>query len=160
MKRLRIWRRWLARKFGYARLICLALLVGFAVLRIADPAPIQELRVRTFDTFQVIDPRVKTARPVTIVDIDERSLADPKLGQWPWPRTRIADIVTNLARLGAVVNAFDAIFSEADRLNPDIAADTFRKLDEATREKLKGLPSNDQVLADAIRQSRVVLGES
>jgi adenylate cyclase len=160
MKRLRIIRRWFKRRFGYSRLICLVLLFGFAVLRIADPAPIQEMRVRTFDTFQVIDPRVKTARPVTIVDIDERSLADPKLGQWPWPRTRIADIVTNLARLGAVVIAFDAIFSEADRLNPDVAADTFRNLDEATREKLKGLPSNDQVLADAIRQSRVVLGES
>jgi adenylate cyclase len=150
----------LARKFGYARLICLALLVGFAVLRIADPAPIQELRVRTFDTFQVIDPRVKTARPVTIVDIDEKSLADPRLGQWPWPRTRIADMVTNLTRLGAVVIGFDAVFSEADRLNPDIAADTFRNLDEATREKLKALPSNDQILADVIRNSRVVLGES
>src|SRR5271168_3936382 len=150
MKRLRILRRWFTRKFGYARLICLALLVSFAALRIADPATIQELRVRTFDTFQVIDPRVKTARPVTIVDIDERSLADPRLGQWPWPRTRIADMVTNLTRLGAVVIGFDAVFSEADRLNPDIAADTFRNLDEATREKLKALPSNDQILADVI----------
>src|SRR5207302_9885418 len=44
--------------------------------------------------------------------------------------------------------------------NPDIAADTFRNLDEATREKLRALPSNDQVLADALRRSRVVLGES
>ena len=61
MKRLRILRRWFARKFGYARLICLALLIGFAALRIADPAPVEELRVRTFDTFQRIDPRVKTA---------------------------------------------------------------------------------------------------
>src|SRR3954466_7067103 len=99
-------------------------------------------------------------RPVTIVDIDEKSLADPRLGQWPWPRTRIADIVTNLTRLGAVVIAFDAVFSQPDRLNPDIAADTFRNLDEATREKLRALPSNDQILADAIAQSRVVLGES
>jgi adenylate cyclase len=159
MKRFRTLRRWFARKFGYARLACLALLIGFAALRIFDPAPIQELRVRTFDAFQVIDPRVKTVRPVTIVDIDERSLADPRLGQWPWPRTRIADIVTNLTRLGAVVIAFDAIFSEPDRLNPDIAADTFRNLDEATREKLRALPSNDQIFADAIRSSRVVLGE-
>src|SRR5712671_2606045 len=160
MKRLRIIRRWFKRKFGYARLVCLVLLVGFAALRVLDPAPIEELRVRTFDSFQRIDPRVKTIRPVTIVDIDEKSLADPRLGQWPWPRTRIADIITNLTRLGAVVIAFDAVFSEPDRLNPDIAADTFRNLDEATREKLRALPSNDQILADAIRQSRVVLGES
>src|SRR5471030_1895077 len=158
MRRLRALRRWFGRKFGYARLVCLALLIGLAALRIADPAPIEELRVRTFDTFQLIDPRVKTARPVTIIDIDEQSLA--KLGQWPWPRTRIADLITNLTRLGAVVIAFDVIFSEPDRLNPDVAADTFRDLDEETRAKLHALPSNDQVFADAMRRSRVVLGES
>src|SRR3984957_878379 len=159
MKRLKILRRWFGRKFGYARLICLALLIGIAALRIADFAPIEELRVRTFDSFQRIDPRVKTARPVTIVDIDEKSLAS-KLGQWPWPRTRMADLITNLTRLGAVVIAFDVVFSEPDRLNPDVAADTFRDLDEETRAKLHALPSNDQIFADAMRRSRVVLGES
>jgi adenylate cyclase len=158
MKQLRRIRRWFKRRFGYSRLICLALLFGFALLRIADPAPIQEMRVRTFDTFQRIDPRVKTARPVTVVEIDEASLA--KFGQWPWPRTKIADLVADLTKLGARVIAFDAVFAEPDRLNPDIAADTFRGLDEATREKLRSLPSNDQVLADAVRNSRVVLGES
>jgi adenylate cyclase len=158
MKRLKILRRWFGRKFGYARLICLALLVGFAALRIADPAPIEELRVRIFDTFQVIEPRVKTARPVTIVDIDEKSLG--KLGQWPWPRTNIADMITNLTRLGAVVIAFDIVFAEPDRLNPDAAAKTMRYLDELTRSKLRELPSNDQIFADAMRRSRVVLGET
>ena len=158
MKRLKILRRWFGRKFGYARLICLALLIGFAALRIADPAPLEELRVRTFDSFQRIEPRVKTARPVTIVDIDEKSLA--KLGQWPWPRTNIADMITNLTRLGAVVIAFDIVFAEPDRLNPDAAANTMRYLDEATRSKLRALPSNDQIFADAMRRSRVVVGET
>ena len=158
MKRLRVLRRWFARKFGYARLLCLAILIAFVALRLADPGPIEELRARTFDTFQRIEPRVKAARPVTIVDIDERSLA--KLGQFPWPRTRIADLVTDLTRLGAVVIAFDIVFSEPDRLNPDVAAETFRNLDEETRAKLRALPSNDQVLADAMKKSRVVLGES
>ena len=158
MKRFRALPRWFKRRIGYARLLCLALLIGFAALRIADPAPVEEIRVRTFDAFQRIDPRKKTARPVTIVDIDDKSLE--KLGQWPWPRTRIADLVTELTRLGAVVIAFDAVFSEPDRLNPAFVADTFRNLDEETRERLRALPSNDQVFADAIRASRVVLGES
>jgi adenylate cyclase len=158
MKRLRALRRWFKRRVGYARLVCLALLVGFAGLRILDPPPVEELRVRTFDTFQLIDPRVKKVRPVTIIDIDEKSLAE--LGQFPWPRTRIADLITNLTRLGAVVIAFDIVFSEPDRLNPDIAADTIRNLDDDTRAKLRALPSNDQILAEAIGKSRVVLGES
>jgi len=158
MKRLRTIRRWFARKFGFARVLCLLMLVGFAALRMLDPVPIRELRLRTFDTFQMLDPRVKKIKPVTIVDIDERSLA--KLGQWPWPRTTIADMIVNLTNLGAVVIGFDVVFSEPDRLNPDVAARTMRYLDEVTRSKLRELPSNDQVLADAIRRSRVVLGET
>jgi adenylate cyclase len=158
MKRLRVLRRWFKRRFGFARLLCLAILIGLAALRVADPAAVEELRVRTFDTFQVIEPRVKTARPVVIIDIDEKSLA--KLGQWPWPRTRIADLVDRLTALGAVVIAFDIVFAEPDRLNPGAAADTLRNLDEETRSKLRALPSNDQILGDAIKRSRVVLGES
>ena len=158
MKRLRILRRWFKRRFGYARLLCVGLLIGLAVLRVADPAAIEEFRVRTFDTFQVIDPRVKTARPVRIVNIDEKSLA--KFGQWPWPRTRVADLVNNLTKLGAVVIGFDIMFAEPDRLNPAAAADTIRNLDDETRAKLRALPSNDDVLADAMRQSRVALGET
>jgi adenylate cyclase len=159
MKRLRILRRWFARRIGYARLVCFVLLIGFAALRVADPAPVEEIRVRTFDSFQRLDPRAKLAKsPVTIVDIDEASLA--RIGQWPWSRTLIADMVTDLTRLGAVAVAFDVIFAEPDRLNPDVAATTFRNLDEDTRAKLRALPSNDQVFAEAMRHSRVVLGES
>jgi len=47
----------------------------------STPGPIQELRVRTFDTFQVSIPD-QDRKAVTIIDIDERSLADPRLGQW------------------------------------------------------------------------------
>ena len=156
--KLRALPRWFKRRIGYARLLCLALMIGFGALRIADPAPVEEIRVRTFDFFQRIEPRKKTVRPVTIVDIDDKSLE--KVGQWPWPRTRIADLVTELTGLGAVVIAFDAVFSEPDRLNPAFAADTFRNLDEETRARLRALPSNDEVFAEAIRKSRVVLGES
>jgi adenylate cyclase len=158
MKRLRILRRWFKRRFGYARLLCVGLLIGLAMLRVADPAAIEEFRVRTFDTFQVIDPRVKTAKPVRIVNIDEKSLA--KFGQWPWPRTLVADLVTNLTRLGAAAIAFDIMFAEPDRLNPAAAAETLRNLDEETRAKLRALPSNDDILAHALRQSPVVLGET
>src|SRR5437667_12765302 len=102
MKRLRALPRWFKRRIGYARLLCLALLIGFAALRVADPAPVEEIRVRTFDFFQRIDPREKkTPRPVTIVDIADKTLA--KNAQWPWRRTRTADLITELTRLGATV---------------------------------------------------------
>ncbi|MDR6658310.1 adenylate cyclase [Tardiphaga robiniae] len=157
MKRMRRVTR-LARRFGWARAFCLVLLLGLALLRIADPPAIEELRLRVFDTYQVIQPRMKTAKPVTIVDINEKSIA--KYGQFPWPRTLLAQLVTRLTQLGAVVIAFDIVFPEPDRLNPALAADGFAGLDDDLRARLKTLPSNDQVFADAIRRARVVLGES
>ena len=77
-----------------------------------------------FDTFQRIEPRVKTRAPRHHHRIDEKSLA--KFGQWPWPRTRIADMIINLSSLGALAIAFDVLFPEPDRLNPDVVADTMR----------------------------------
>jgi len=152
------WLARLARRFGLARGLALLLLIGLAALRLADPILVQELRVRVFDFFQVLHPRDATQRPVVIVDIDEKSLNS--IGQWPWPRTRIADIITRLTQMGALVVAFDVVFAEPDRMSPGIAADTYRDLDEATRTKLRSLPSNDAMLADAFRKSRVVVGES
>ena len=152
------WLSRLGRRFTSARALCLALLFALMFLRTTDPGPLEELRLRAFDIFQVIKPRDATSRPVVIVDIDEVSLQ--KLGQFPWPRTRIADMITRLTRLGAAAIAFDVVFSEPDRLSPALAADVYRDLDEETRNKLRSLPSNDQIMADAMRPSRVVLGQT
>ena len=127
-------------------------------LRFTDPAPLQELRLQSFDLLQRLQPRDASQRPVLIVDIDEKSLRE--LGQWPWPRTRVADLIERLHSLGAVVIAFDVLFAEPDRLSPNLAADGFHNLDEETRNKLRALPSNDQVMADAMRTAKVVLGET
>ena len=149
--------RW-ARKFGVARAVCLVLLFALVPLRLADPRPLEELRLRTFDLFQVLRPREQTARPVAIVDIDEESLK--AIGQWPWPRTTVADLITRITQLGAAVIGFDVIFPEPDRMSPAIAEHSFRGIDADTRAKLDSLPSNDDVLADAIKHSRVVVGQA
>jgi adenylate cyclase len=127
-------------------------------LRLADPKPLQELRVRTFDFFQVLRPRPQEIRPVVIVDIDEESLK--AIGQWPWPRTTIADLVTQITQLGAVAIGFDIIFAEPDRMSPAIAERSFRGIDAETRAKLDRLPSNDDALAEAMKHSRVVVGQA
>lgn len=150
--------RRLARRFGFARALCLVLLALLISLRIADPYLVEELRLRTFDGYQVLDHRTKKARPVTVIDIDEASLA--KYGQWPWPRTVVADLVGKLTSMGAVVVAFDVLFPEPDRLNPEALAASLKGLDEELRSKLLALPSNDQALAAAMGKGRIVLGQS
>src|SRR5690606_13208071 len=122
-------------------------------LRVADPLPLQELRLRAVDMLQRVEPREAIARPVVIVDIDEKSLR--ALGQWPWPRTRVADLIARLSEGGAAVIAFDVVFAEPDRLSPGLAADAFRDLDDHTRNRLRALPSNDQAMAGAMRAAKV-----
>src|ERR1700735_5363947 len=109
MKRIAGW----ARRFGGARAVCIALLFALVPLRLADPRPLQELRLRTFDLFQVLRPREQTVRPVVIADIDEASLKE--IGQWPWPRTVVADLIARLRAAGAVAVGFDIVFAEPDR---------------------------------------------
>jgi adenylate cyclase len=148
--------RW-ARQFGLARAVCAVLLLALVALRAVDPPPLQELRLRTFDLFQVLHPRVQQGYPVAIVDIDEPSLK--AIGQWPWPRTLLADLVTKLKEQGALAVGFDIIFPEPDRMSPRVAAESFRGLDDDTRAKLESLPSNDDVFAAAIGKARVVIGQ-
>ena len=155
MKRIARW----AKQFGVARAVCILLLFALVPLRLADPEPLEELRLRTFDLFQVLRPRQQTIRPVVIADIDEASLKE--IGQWPWPRTVVADLVAKLRAAGAVAIGFDVVFAEPDRMSPAVAAATFRDLDAETREKLAALPSNDVVLADAIKKAgNVVIGQA
>ena len=148
----------LAQHFGLGRAIGFLLLLMFTIVRIWDPAPIQELRLRSFDLYQLLSPRVTTERPVTIIDIDEESLRT--YGQWPWPRSLIANLINRLTELQSAAIAFDVIFSEPDRMSPANAANSFPDLDDAIRAKLMALPSNDEVFAAAIKKSRVVLGQS
>jgi adenylate cyclase len=146
------------KRFGLGRVIGLLLLIDFLLLRLWDPAPVEALRDRTFDLYQVLQPREAYGDPTVIVDIDETSLK--KFGQWPWPRTIVADLVVRLSQYGAAVIGFDVLFAEPDRTSPTVAAETIRGLDPATREALRRLPNNDELLAQAISQAKVVVGQS
>ncbi len=146
------------RRIGMGRIVGLLLLVELLALRVWDPTPIEALRHKSFDVYQILHPRDVHDDLVVIVDIDERSLR--ALGQWPWPRTLMADMISKIAERGSAVIGFDVLFPEPDRSSPDVAAEAFQGLDQDTREKLRQLPNNDIIFAEAIRASNVVLGHS
>ncbi len=153
--------KFLRSAFSFERLLGMAMLAGFIFLYYVNPYPLEYLRLKTFDYYQQLRPREippPEGKPVTIIDLDEESLAE--VGQWPWPRTTVAKLVQNLMQMGAALVAFDIVFAEPDRMNPDKIPDTVVGLDDATKAKLKALPSNDQVFANVIKRSRVVLGQA
>jgi adenylate cyclase len=136
----------------------IALLVALVALRAWDPAALKLARLKTFDLYQIAKPRVPAARPVVIVDIDEASLNT--IGQWPWPRTIVAKLVEKIARGGAAVIGMDMVFAEPDRTSPGLLVDSLPELSEAARAELKAVPDHDTILADVIKRTRTVLGQS
>jgi len=141
-----------------ARFAPYALLAAAIGLRVEDPAPIEQARLLLFDAFQRASPRPWVDVPVRIVDIDEESLA--RHGQWPWPRTLVADLVWRLGDAGAAAIGFDIVFAEPDRLSPSraVAGWAAGAGTDRLREAAATLPDNDAVLASAFEGNRVVTG--
>lgn len=136
-------------------LVC-ALALAALALWLVDPIPMQNLRLAQFDQFQRWHPRPYTPVPVRVVDIDEASLK--AYGQWPWPRTRIAELVERLDQAGAAVIALDVLLAEPDRTSPAAMAQLWHH--PQASDWLRQLPDHDAVLAQALRGRPVVLGSS
>ena len=142
----------------YVLIVGTVILAALA-LRVWDPTPVARLRSLVFDAYQRLDPRAfDPALPVRIVDIDEESLK--RIGQWPWPRTVLAELVDKLVAGGAAAIGFDMVFPEPDRMSPANALRFWPQSDALAglREEVEKLPSNDHVFAEAIGQGPVVLG--
>jgi serine phosphatase RsbU (regulator of sigma subunit) len=135
---------------GFALLVALAAAVAWA------PRWTARLQAAWFDAYQMALPRQPESAPVTVVDIDERSLA--RYGQWPWPRTLLAQLVRDIERGAPLAIGLDILMAEADRLSPEHLLRSARRDDPVLAGRLDALPSNDSVLAAAIAAGPVVLG--
>src|SRR6266568_1897462 len=154
--------KWRPKRLTYISLV-FALIAGAILLRYEDPFFIRALRLIAFDHFQRLDPpQYDPTVPIRIVDIDEASLA--KIGQWPWPRTTVRDLLAELTSKGAAVIAFDVLFAEPDRTSLEAIVKQLPPDQAGTiTAAMTGHPSNDQLFADALKDApsvlSVVLGE-
>lgn len=144
----------LSLRFISAALAAVFALLGL-VLLVTDPLLMQTLRYQGFDQYQRWKPRVYEPVPVRIVDIDEASLA--RIGQWPWPRHRLADMVNRLNDAGVAAIGFDVVFAEPDRTSPQAVTELW-PLEADERQRLLALPDHDDQFAQALEQGGVVLG--
>ena len=96
--------KFVAKQFPVSIAIGMILLTLFLALRVSDTYLIRDIRNRSFDLYQTIKPREFSPQPVRIVDIDEKSLRS--VGQWPWPRTTIAELIDRIGNSGAAAIGF------------------------------------------------------
>jgi CHASE2 domain-containing sensor protein len=122
----------------------------------ALPDSFKTARQLLFDQYQRRYPRVPTAQPVTIVEIDEQALAT--VGQWPWPRNRLADLVDAIAALKPLAIGLDVYMPEPDQTSPDKVAGNLPKSAAALAAGLRALPSHEAILARSLRAAPSILG--
>ncbi len=78
------------------------------VAHVADP-----LELGVLDLHAKLRGRLAPPPGITVVAIDGRSLE--RIGHWPWPRTRTAELIARLAAGGARVIALDLLLAEPDQ---------------------------------------------
>ncbi|MEM0909115.1 MAG: adenylate/guanylate cyclase domain-containing protein [Pseudomonadota bacterium] len=140
-------------------LLTLGLLVVGLGLRVSDPSALGLLRNLVFDEYQRFDPqRFDPSSPVRILAIDDSSLE--RLGQWPWPRVYLAQIVEKLTDMGAAAIGIDVILAEPDRMSPENIAKLLPEgaKRDALLDALESAPRNDIVLATALNRAPAVVG--
>ncbi len=158
------------------RLAALLLLLLFAVLMIAgtqtenrQPSegdvsmdwsmlglPATSVRQLLFDGYQRALPRQRVAQHVAVVGIDENSLK--AIGQWPWPRNQLADLVATIARYHPAAIGLDIFMPEVDQTSPEQVALRLGPEQAGLAQALRGLPSHDTQLAQVLRAAPTVLG--
>ncbi len=121
-----------------------------------DPFGLGPIRLAAFDAYQRWAPRTRHSAPAVIVAIDDESLR--LHGQWPWPRTWLAQLVARIAEAGPAAIGIDIVMPEADRLSPARLPEFVPGMGPDLVQRLSGLPSNDAVLARTLQASPVVLG--
>ena len=144
---------------GVIYLLPMTLLLVAIGVRLVAPDLLDRLSLIAFDFYQRAAPRQPGNAPIRIIDIDDKSLKE--IGQWPWPRTIVAQMIDRLAATGAAVIAFDIDFAEPDRTSPKLLLPLIAQngVGLADAEKLlRVLPDPDQALAVSVKKIPVATG--
>jgi CHASE2 domain-containing sensor protein/signal transduction histidine kinase len=127
-----------------------------AGLYLHPPFLLAELDRQAYDVLLQSAHRFQTSGRVVIVSLDERSLA--RFGRWPWPRSRLAQLVEKIGALGAASVGIDMIFAEPDETPPSLTEQPSTTLAKEPRGGPGALTPNDAALAAVLGRGVCVLG--
>ena len=116
------------------------------------------MRRGVFDSWQSARPNDLSATDVRVVMIDDYSIE--RFGPWPWPRYHLARLTEELTKRGAKVIAFDIMFPERDRLNPETFVTLYPELGASAAEEVKAQRPMDLTFGLVIGRSPVVLAHA
>ncbi|MDD2767090.1 MAG: CHASE2 domain-containing protein [Methylococcus sp.] len=128
------------------------LLTGLmALLQLAGWAPGAQLDAFVFDRLVRLYADAKAPDHAAVVDIDDNALS--AVGQWPWPRYRIAALVKAIDTARPRAIGIDILFPEPDRTSLSTLRESFRRefgLELAFSGVPPGLEDNDGYLGSVL----------
>ena len=122
------------------------------VIKFFNPLIAKKISFINYDFYQKIFNRGEV-KDITIVDIDEKSIA--KIGQFPWRRDAYSKILENLNQYNPLAIAFDIVFSEKDKQNPQDLLLQLQKESDLFIDVI--VPNTNKIFIDSIKQSKVIL---
>lgn len=123
--------------------------IALASLYIFSPVSLQALDNSLRDILFKLRGDIPTSNQVVIIDIDEKSLA--QLGQWPWEREHVAQLLNQLTQDGVGIIGLDIVFAEQDKTSPAY-------LNKKWALGLNDIIDYDQQLSEAIANTPTILG--
>jgi CHASE2 domain-containing sensor protein len=133
---------------------CLGLGCLVILLHLLRPGLLVRLDLAVYDRLAAASPVRPPSGRVTLVEIDERSLAEA--GRWPWPRDRVAALLDRVRSLGAVAVGLDLLFPEPDAAG-EVSAGPGRP-PPASSGGPPALSTRDSALAAALARGPFVTG--
>lgn len=149
----------LSRRF-LAATISISLVTALCItsLKLSLP-PILRLDNIVYDTWIKLAKKPDPHPALAIVDIDEKSLASH--GQWPWPRTILAELVSKILDSGALAIGLDMLLSEPDRSSPAYLRESLKD-HYGFNIDITGIPpelmDNDLFFSNALKDMPIILG--
>lgn len=138
-----------------AAAVLIALTVGIGgMLRVA---PIERLDNAVLDALMRATANGVPEAETLVVDIDDVSLS--AVGQWPWPRYRLAALVERIAAGRPAAIALDVLLPEVDRASLAEVRGTFKRdfgIDVTITGVPEGLLDNDGYLGQQMAEADVV----
>ena len=136
--------------------VCTAIAIAVAAVRLLAPVPLEVLDRKFLDFRHLVRGPVAASDQIVIVAIDERSLA--RLGRWPWPRARLAELIGRLDAAGVTAVGVDVVLDQpataVDRQALEAALDADpRRPAAALRDVLRDELNDDARLAAALQRS-------
>ena len=114
------------------------------------PKTLESFDKRLRDYMFVLRGEEPDSKNVVIIDLDDKSLKE--VGQWPWSRDVISNMLINLTNGGIGIISFDIVFAEEDGSSP---TKFIEKFDIKTDQEL---PDYDTIFAQTVAQTPTILG--